>query len=303
MDKTVNIRDYLKKQDSLRTHFDVRAAKDKNIVGKKLCAARKSRGLSQQELCALLEDYGVSVKKAALSKWETGDSLPNSYQLLALCVALSIDDGFGYFIGNVELKPVKKESLSDGLNLEGRKLLTQYAEYLKSTGKYRPAAPAAPYIEYRDMPVYEIGASAGSGQFLGDDRAEWMSFPVDSIPVDADYAVRVVGTSMEPVFRDGQYAWVQSCETLDDGEVGIFVWNNCSYIKVYHEEMPDLDRECETDEDVREYEDYLDQFIDSEGVVHPQILLISYNTKNGANPPKVIRQSDSFKICGRVLTV
>lgn len=301
MGKTVDIKDYMDRKSGLKAHFDVRAAREKNVIGTKICSARKERGLSQQQLCDLLAEYGVSVKKAALSKWETGDSLPNSYQLLALCIALSIEDGIKYFIGDVKLKSIQKDSLSDGLNSEGKKLLSQYADYLKSKEKYQISSSAAPYIEYRDMPYYEIGASAGPGQMLDEDHADWTSFPVDSIPEDADYAVRVVGTSMEPVYHDGQYVWVHQTDQLENGEVGIFEWNGCSYIKVYREEMPDLHRECETDEDVRTYEEYLDQFIDSEGVVHPQILLISYNNTNGSNPPKVIRPDDSFHIFGRVL--
>lgn len=302
MKTTISFDDYLRKKGTETTaHFDAVAAREKNVIGSKIASARKERGLNQQAFTDLLNEYGVNIQKAAVSKWENGDSVPSAYQLLAICIALRIDDGFGYFIGDVNLNPIKVDNMPKELNLAGRKLLAQFSEYLISTGKYRPLPPSAPIIEYRDMPVYEIGASAGPGQFLDEGHAEMKSFPVDSIPEDADFAVRVVGTSMEPVFMDGQYAWVQKCDTLDNGDVGVFEWNEESYIKVYQEEMPDLNRECETDEEAEEYDEYLDQFIDHYGVVHPQILLVSYNTAGGANPPKVIKPGDSFHIFGRVL--
>lgn len=301
MNNTVSFEDYLKKNFP-SARFDALAAKNKNIIGAKLLSARKDRGLSQQAVCDLLSKYGVTIQKASYGKWEKGDTVPNAYQLLAVCVALRIEDGFRYFIGDVDLNPVTEDGLTKDLNPAGKKLLYSFSQYLVSTGKYRPASVSSPFVEYKDMPVYELGASAGPGQLLDEGHAEMMSFPEDSIPEEADFAVRVVGTSMEPIFRDGQYVWVQKCHSLDNGDIGIFEWNGCSYIKKYRLQMPEIEEwDLETEEDVKKYERYLEQFVNSEGVVQPEVYLVSYNTANGANPPKKIRPNDSFHIFGRVI--
>ena len=90
---------------------------------------------------------------------------------------------------------------------------------------------------------------------------------------------------MEPVFHDGQIVWVQQCSALDPGEVGIFIYNDEAYIKVYGEQEPD--------------EDLAEAFTDSYGVVHNQIVLISYNDEK--YDPIEVSPYGSFSIFGRVL--
>ena len=48
-----------------------------------LARERKARGLSQEDLAARIQ-----VSRQAVSKWETGDAMPDLNKLLALAVAL-----------------------------------------------------------------------------------------------------------------------------------------------------------------------------------------------------------------------
>lgn len=63
-----------------------------NAVGSRIAAARKSRGLSIASFTDVLNDYGISLTKAAVGKWETGETVPSVYQFLAVCSALDMDD-------------------------------------------------------------------------------------------------------------------------------------------------------------------------------------------------------------------
>ena len=136
------------------------------------------------------------------------------------------------------------------------------------------------------MPVSLIPASAGLGDCLDNNRFEEMEFPRAAVPDCADFAVRVHGDSMEPAYGDGQFAWIRECERLNPGEVGLFILNGDGYIKVYDEREPDADR--------------FERFMDSYGIVHPQIALISYNRKY--DPILVDPSPDTtFRIVGRVL--
>ena len=50
-----------------------------------LIRARKARGMTQEELAARL-----SISRQAVSKWETGESLPDLYKLAALADELGV---------------------------------------------------------------------------------------------------------------------------------------------------------------------------------------------------------------------
>lgn len=89
---------------------------------------------------------------------------------------------------------------------------------------------------------------------------------------------------MEPVYHDGQIVWVRKCDELFIGDVGIFVYDGCGYIKSYDEQEPD--------------EDHKEDFTDSYGVVHRQKVLISYN--ENYDPIEVSPEAE-FRIVGKVL--
>ena len=254
-------------------------ARAKNVVGTKIAEARKICGLKQSELSAKLLGLGVEVTPQSISKWEKGDASPNAYQLIALGYALGISNISEYFSGSTP-------GTAQELNAEGMRHLHEYKEFLIASGKYR-IRNVELQVEMTDFPVYDLSLSAGPGNPLDDDHFEYKQFPVSSIPDGADFAAKVDGTSMEPVYRDGQYVFVQKSETLLPGEVGVFFLDGKGYLKVYDEQMPD--------------EDVIDNYIDSYGVLHKQPVLISYNTDGGINPPRPVLQGQTFWVMGKVL--
>ena len=171
--------------------------------------------LSLEQLSQILMGYGVDIGRVAVNKWEKGISIPSAYQLLAVCAALHLEDGFDYFVSNTK-RPL--------LNAEGRRKVKEYREDLIASGKYREVPPVLE-IRYLDMPVSDLPVSAGTGAFLDEGNFEMVSFPESSIPDGAEFGVRVSGDSMEPVYHDGQIVWVQQCETLRTGEVGVMIYD------------------------------------------------------------------------------
>ena len=209
----------------------------------------------------------------AINKWELGASKPNAYQLLAICFALNINEKLEYFVGNYQPR----------LNSEGQKKVNEYIEDLVLTGKYSPK-PASTIINFKDMPVATHLVSAGTGNILDEGSFDYVSFPEASIPLHAKFGVRISGDSMEPVYKDGQVVWVEPCEEIRPGEVGVFVYDGEGYIKSYGEQSPSADM--------------ADMYTDSYGTAHLQPVLISYNEKY---PPKAVLPGVPFKIIGRVL--
>ena len=208
--------------------YDATAEKQKNIIGKRISEARKLKGMSLAIFAKYLERFGLNMTSGAVGKWETGDTVPNAYQLIAICTALEIEDAVPYFMENYE--PLMDEN--------GMRKLREYKEDLLATGNYRPSLKAE-MVRFREIPVSELKASAGTGQFLDEGRFEMVRFPEDKIPRGADFGVYVLGNSMEPVYHDGQIVFVQKCGKVEPGQVGIFVHDGEGYIKVYSEQEPD----------------------------------------------------------------
>lgn len=254
--------------------YDAANERMNNIIGKRIEEARRQAGLSLPQFSMLLKQFGVSVSPSGINKWTKGSALPNAYQLVAICHALDLDVDISYFVG--EYMPL--------LNQEGQEKVRTYRDDLVASGRYRPHMKTAAVIKYIEKPVSNLSVSAGVGEFLDDGHFEMVSFPENSVPEGAEFGIRISGNSMEPVYHDGQIVWVQKCDHLAVGEVGIFVYDGEGYLKAYSEQEPEeKDREA---------------FTDSYGCIHPQPVLLSYNQ---AYPPKVIAAEAAFQIVGRIL--
>ena len=244
------------------------------VLASRIKEARERVGMSKKELHRQLLRRGIEVAYLSVVRWEQNEGIPNAYQLLAICDILDIPDSYTYFM-----------NCGGDLNAEGLRKLAEYHADLVATGKYQPTpAVRQPVTKYVKMPVSTLPVSAGTGDFLDEGNFEMLRFPESSVPYGAEFAVRVDGDSMEPVYQDRQLVWVQKCSELRPGEVGIFVLDGDGFIKAYEEQEPE--------------EDELDEYTDSNGIVHNKPVLISYNE---AYAPRAVKPASRFEIIGRVL--
>lgn len=254
--------------------YDAEMEKEKNIVGQRITEARKKKGLSIAAFSEYLKGFGVKISTGGAGKWETGYSIPNAYQLIAICNALDIQDQIPFFMGDY----------TPALNSEGERKVAEYKADLVASGKYCPAPRPGSNIRRIVRPVYEMPVSAGTGNFLDDGRYEMVSVPENMLPEGTDFGVRVTGDSMEPMYHSGQIVWVKECAQVNVGEVGIFIYDGDGYIKVYDEQEPDVD--------------HAEEYTDSYGVLHNQPVLVSLNDKYD---PRVVEAGRFFKTVGKVL--
>lgn len=245
-----------------------------NDIGKKIGEARREAKLTQANFAIKLKEYGVYVQTPAVNKWESGETVPNAYQLIAIIHALGIKEGLAYFTGHVP-------ALTPALNPEGRRIAKAFLEFLESQDKYTRSRKRFRKKKVRTS-IEKVSAGLGEG-LMDDNYFENVDYPESVVPDGTDFAVIVDGDSMEPAYHDGQAVFVEACESLDDGEVGVFLYEQKGYLKVYREMEP-------LPEDI-------DDLTDDNGIVHPQIWLVSYNDKK-YNPIKV---TDELRIFGRVL--
>jgi|GEM_PF-256087 repressor LexA len=255
-------------------YYNAEAERKDNVIGKKIAEARHRKGLSLANFSKRLEIVGLKVGSSAIAKWERGETMMNPYQLLAVCRVLDIENSLSLC---ADYRPELSEI--------GQKKLDAYKADLLATGRYMPPSIVEENtVEYIEMPYSYLAVSAGPGEYLDDEMFEMESFPAASVPAGADFALRINGDSMEPVYNDKQIVWVEKTTELQIGEVGIFIVDGEGLIKVLGEQ--DVDEEDE------------DDFSDSYGGLRKQPVLISYN-KN--YKPRVISASSQFTVVGRVL--
>ena len=104
----------------------------------------------------------------------------------------------------------------------------------RKPAKASPASSAMPYgFGKREIPLFDLPVSAGPGVFLDDIMAEAISITDNSTTKGANFAVRISGRSMEPKYHDGDILLVQDCESVENGELAIFVLDGSGYFKMF----------------------------------------------------------------------
>lgn len=85
----------------------------------------------------------------------------------------------------------------------------------------------------RAIMLYDLPVSAGVGVYLDEAEAESINIPDNDKTAEADYALRISGNSMEPKYRDGDILLVRHADSIDVGELGIFLLDGCGFFKVF----------------------------------------------------------------------
>lgn len=193
-------------------------------VGEIIAIHRKKKKLSQPALAEELRKYGFNITYKAVSKWETNTSEPSVTMFFTICKILDITNLYELFFGSKEHDPLSY------LNDEGKQKVMEYTDILIASGRYQKEEKVIPF--QRKVRFYDLPASAGIGNFL--DYSEYEEIQVgQEVPSSTDFGIRISGDSMEPRFHNEQIAWVHSQDTLEPGEIGIFLYNGDVYIKEF----------------------------------------------------------------------
>ena len=127
-----------------------------------------------------------------------------------------------YGTSDVNVTP-RRERISGAKVL---KMPNRVNEYVESEGSVKGFGK-------RPIPLYDLPVSAGAGVFLDVSSADEIVIPDNARTAGADFAVRISGRSMEPRYRDGDILLVQDCDTVENGDLGIFVLDGAGYFQKY----------------------------------------------------------------------
>lgn len=170
----------------------------------------------------------LGVSKSAVSHWLAGDNSPNVEILARICIKyeLNMSDLLGedFSFSFEEKETIKKYRILDRY---GKKAVNDLLE----TEYYR-CTEIDDYSNIITLPKAELKASAGTGQWLGDDEYKTWIHVVDTPEArKSNVVIEIDGDSMEPIFHDGDMALVKLQPSIDIGDIGIFIVDNCGFIK------------------------------------------------------------------------
>lgn len=185
---------------------------------------RKASGKSIDDVVKALEEYGLATSPKTIYGYENCVSTPNADTFMMLCKIYNCDNP-------VELIYGASFTASESEILEKFR-------YLDNHGKQ--AVTAILDVEYERCKETSVPrriytylhkiAAAGTGFYLDDIPTDFMEVP--EIP-GADFLIGVNGDSMEPTFHDGDIVYVERTNSMNYGEIGIFLLNGEYLIKEY----------------------------------------------------------------------
>ena len=152
------------------------------------------------------KDTGIS--ESLISNWKSGRQLPKYDSLNTLADYFGVSGDFLLGRTNDSRKNVEGESAfkSPEITQQTQKTII--------------------------IPFYRTPASAGTGSWLSDETpVEYTNVPKTEKTSAADFMLEVRGDSMQPKFSDGDRVLVKCSESIYEGEIGVFILNNESYIK------------------------------------------------------------------------
>ena len=178
-------------------------------VGNKIKTLRESKDMTQDQLAEMLD-----TTRQSISRYEIGERKVNQDILfeLAEIFKVSINEFF---------PPIKNESIESIYNQLDQPRKTKvynFAEYqLREQNK-------KPQINI----VIRGYVSAGTG--------EWLEETIEEVPYEGaipehDFAVKVNGESMLPLFSDGEILFVKATSEARDGQIIICRVNSDAYVK------------------------------------------------------------------------
>lgn len=199
-----------------------------SFVGEQIKKYRNIKGMTQQDIADALGESSGRV----IYNWEKGIGRPDCYKLARLCDLLEVSADELIGCKSMADRPTATEWTTiqkyRALDEHGKEVVDYLidSEYKRVATLSRKPKPRMLKIDY-----YTLPASAGTGNFLDSEFAEELLVPESAEAEQADFVISVGGDSMEPTYHDGDKVFVEKCDSVDIGEVGIYVVNGEAYIK------------------------------------------------------------------------
>ncbi|MDS4377807.1 S24 family peptidase [Streptococcus pneumoniae] len=213
---------------------------NKEIFANNLSFYMEQKGVDRNTLCADLD-----LKYTTVRDWLKGITYPRigKIELLANYFNINKSD----LIENKIFTAQPSDSLLEKiintarkLNTDNKKIVLRTSEELLESQENEEETKINEVSEniirlddYRQATYRRVTGvvSAGSGSIQDDDLDMEVSFYEDEIPDDYDAIAYVVGNSMEPKIKNGDYLFIKNTQQVDYNTIGIFQVDGANYVK------------------------------------------------------------------------
>ena len=199
----------------------------KQTTQQRLKQLMSERNLKQVDILnmslPLQKETGIKMSKSHLSQYVNGKSSPDQHKLYLLAKTLNVSEAWllGYDVPKEDKENgvPSIESIYNQLDRPRKTKVYNFAEYQLREQNKRPKTT----IEIRGY------VSAGTGEWLDDEIVDEVSY--EGVIPEHDFAVKVNGDSMLPLFEDGQVIFIKSTSDVRDGQIIVCQVNNEAFVK------------------------------------------------------------------------
>ena len=212
---------------------------NKEIFANNLSFYMKQKGVDRNTLCADLD-----LKYTTVRDWLKGITYPRigKIELLANYFNINKSDLIENKISTAQPSDYLLEKITNTarkLNTDNKKIVLRTSEELwesqneEETKINEVSENIIRLDDYRQTTYRRVTGvvSAGSGSMQDDDLDMEVSFYEDEIPDNYDAIAYVVGNSMEPKIKNGDYLFIKNTPQVDFNTIGIFQVDGANYVK------------------------------------------------------------------------
>ena len=206
-----------------------------NRYGNIIRMYRKAANLEHKDIGAKL-----GIHPNSISNWERGTARPDIDFIPGLCKVLNmpVEALFGLELPESELTERERKlidkfrSLSEAMQDIEEQHINDLLEYEKNANSDKDDEF---YLQnYFCIPFPEIVDAAGTGVTQdGTSKAKHIYVRACRDAANADEIHKVNGHSMEPEYPHGSLVYVKRTTEIGEGEIGIFLVDGATYIKMY----------------------------------------------------------------------
>lgn len=206
----------------------------------------KERHLKQVDILNMSKPFqkalNIKLGKSALSQYVNGIQSPDQDRIFLLSKTLNVSEPWlmGYDVARERNTPDPDANhrgqlmdIYDQLHTDRQDKVYDFANnQLQEQKKIINFPKSQPDTVEEEVKI--IGTvSAGTGEYMYGDDVEGEDVPYNGPIPPHDYALRVDGDSMEPMFEDGQIIFVDKCDDHDvhSGQIVIADLNGDAFVK------------------------------------------------------------------------
>ncbi|HFQ5858042.1 TPA: S24 family peptidase [Staphylococcus aureus] len=215
-------------------------------VSNRLKHIMKIRNLKQVDIINKSKPYqkqlGISLSKSTLSQYINDVQSPDQDRIYLLSKTLNVGEAWlmGYDVNSYRVPDEERQeetvmskinNISSQLTPPRQSNVLNYAN--SQLDEQNKVTSIDEYKESKLVSYIACGATgAGIGEELHDDILhEEVFFKEDETPSNADFCILVNGDSMEPMLKQGTYAFIKKEDSIKDGTIALVVLDGVSLIK------------------------------------------------------------------------